>query len=112
MKQLISKTLLSGLGLASLAKEAIQKSAEDFVKKSNLSEEEGRRVVKELHRRSSQAQRDMQRTVEKTVNGLLKNLNLAVVHNAPKGAKARRKRKRKSARTAPQTGDGVGESER
>jgi polyhydroxyalkanoate synthesis regulator phasin len=84
MSDLISKALLSGLGLASLTKDAIQKTAEDLVKKSNLSEEEGRRLVKELHRRSTKAQKDMEKTVETAVNKLLKNLNLAIVHNQGK----------------------------
>src|ERR1700677_2139477 len=87
MSDLISKALLSGLGLASLTKDAIQKTAEELVKKSNLSEEEGRKLVKDLHRRSAKAQKDLEKTVETAVNKLLKNLNLALVHDHPKGAK-------------------------
>jgi len=95
MSDLISKALLSGLGLASLTKDAIQKTAEDLVKKSNLSEEEGRRLVKELHRRSTKAQKDMEKTVETAVNKLLKNLNLAIVHNQAKSAKGTGKSRRR-----------------
>lgn len=96
MSDLISKALLSGLGLASLTKDAIQKTAEDLVKKSNLSEEEGRKLVKDLHRRSSKAQKDLEKTVETAVNKLLKNLNLALVHDHPKSRKPAGKVGRKS----------------
>jgi polyhydroxyalkanoate synthesis regulator phasin len=96
MSDLITRALLSGLGLASLTKDAIQKTAEDLVNKSNLSEEEGRRLVKELHRRSTKAQKDLEKTVETAVNKLLKNLNLAIVSERPKGAKAAPKKAGKS----------------
>ena len=96
MSDLISKALLSGLGLASLTKDAIQKTAEELVKKSNLSEEEGRKLVKDLHRRSAKAQKDLEKTIETAVNKLLKNLNLAIVHDHPKGAKSAGKVARKS----------------
>lgn len=98
MSELISKALLSALGLASLTKDAIKKTAEDFVKKSSLSEKEGRRLVKDLHRRSTKAQKTLEKTVETAVNKLLKNLNLAIVSDRSKGAKAAGKVVRKSRR--------------
>ena len=57
MSDLISRALLSGLGLASLTKDAIKKTAEDLVDSSKLSEEEGRKLVEDLQRRSTQAQK-------------------------------------------------------
>ncbi len=99
MSNLVSRALLSGLGLASLTKNAIQKTAEDLVKRSNLSEEEGRRLVKDLHRRSTKAQKAMEKTVEKAVNKLLKNLNLAIVSDRAKGAKTAGKAARKNRRS-------------
>jgi polyhydroxyalkanoate synthesis regulator phasin len=91
MSDVISKALLSGLGLASLTKDAIQKTAEDVAKKSNLSEEEGRRLVKDLHKRSTKAQKDLEKTVETAVNKLLNNLNLTIVRNPAKSPKVTRK---------------------
>ena len=52
--------MLCGLGLASLTKDAIQKSADDLVKQSKISEEEGRRLVKDLQRHSAQAQKALE----------------------------------------------------
>jgi polyhydroxyalkanoate synthesis regulator phasin len=97
MGDLISKTLLSGLGLASLTKDAIQKTADHLIKKSNLSEEEGRRLVKELQRKTTKAQKTMEKSVESAVNKLLKHVNLAIVSNSQtkraKPAKTSKKRR-------------------
>ena len=97
MSDLITKTLLSGLGLASLTKDAIQKTAEDLIKKSNLSEEEGKRLMKELHRKTASAQKTMEKSVESAVNKLLKNVNLALVSRT-KAAKSSGKTSKKSRR--------------
>ena len=108
MANLISKALLRGLGLASLTKNAIKKTVDNVAAKSSLSEEEGRRLVKDLQRRSSKAQKRMEKTVGTAVNRLLKDLNLTVVRNRPKSAKpakaagkaTRARRRRRSASKA------------
>jgi polyhydroxyalkanoate synthesis regulator phasin len=87
VNELISKAFLRGLGLANLTKDAIQKTVEDLAKKSSLSEEEGKRLVKDLHRRSAKAQKRMEKTVETAVNTMLKSLNLAIVRDRAKPAK-------------------------
>ena len=87
MSDLISKALLCGLGLANLTKDAVKKTAEDLVDQSKLSEAEGRRLVKELQRRSAQAQKAVEKQVETTVHKILKNLNLEVIPSRPKRAK-------------------------
>src|SRR5665213_1941862 len=104
----MSKALLSGLGLGSLTKDAIQKTAEDLIKKSNLSEAEGKRLVKELHQRSTKAQKTMEKTIETAINKLLKNLHLSIVHDVPrkKGAKTAAKSARKTSRTGRGTKSG------
>jgi len=100
MSDLISRALLCGLGLASLTKDAIRKTAEDLVDQSKISEEEGRRLVKDLQRRSTQAQKALDKKIKTAVNKVLKNMNLALVSDRPKGAKAAGKRARKSRRRA------------
>ncbi|MGA2582532.1 MAG: hypothetical protein ABSG31_04570 [Tepidisphaeraceae bacterium] len=92
MKDVFTKALLSGLGLASLTKDAIQKTAEDLVDRSKLSEEEGKRIVKELHRRSTQAQKAIESKIEKSVHKVLKQLNLEIIKNPAKGAKSAKKK--------------------
>jgi len=88
MSDFISKALLCGLGLASLTKETIQKTAEELVDQCKLSETEGRRLVKELQRRSTQAQKALEKVGNSAVHAMLKNLNLvAIVADRMNGAK-------------------------
>jgi polyhydroxyalkanoate synthesis regulator phasin len=88
LSDLISRALLCGLGLASLSKDAIQKTAADFIEQSKISEEEGERLMKELHKRSAAAQRHLDQKVQKAVNKALRALNIAVVKLPPKARKS------------------------
>ncbi|HWE03184.1 MAG TPA: hypothetical protein VG326_12310 [Tepidisphaeraceae bacterium] len=99
MSDLISKALLCGLGLASLTKDAIQKTAEDIVGQSKLSEEEGRKLVKDLHRRATQAQKALEKKIDTAVHKALTNLNLMNVADhlkKPEPAKKPAKKSRSS----------------
>jgi polyhydroxyalkanoate synthesis regulator phasin len=87
MDNLFSRALVSGLGLASLTKEALQKSVQDLVNQSKLSEEEGRRVIKDWHRRSAQAQKAMETRIHAQVGKVLKQFNLKIVKNTPQGGR-------------------------
>jgi polyhydroxyalkanoate synthesis regulator phasin len=103
MGDLISKALLTGLGLASLTTEAIKKTAEDLASRSNLSEEEGRRLFKELQKRSGEAQKALEKKVEKVVHEVLGKLNLTTIpkaQQAAKSAKAKASRPAKRSRSA------------
>ena len=88
MSDLISRALLCGLGLASLSKDAIQKTAEDFIEQSKISEEEGKKLVKEIHRKALKVQKSLDKKVEDAVNHALRGLDVAVVKLPHKGAKA------------------------
>lgn len=79
MSDFISKALLSGLGLASLTKEALQDMGKDLARRSNMSEQEGRRLIKDLQRKSEQTQKALEKTVEAAVHKVVKTLNLATM---------------------------------
>jgi polyhydroxyalkanoate synthesis regulator phasin len=87
VSDLITKALLCGLGLASLTKDAIQKTAEDLISQSSISEEEGRKLVEDLHRRAKQAQKALEKKIDEAVTKALKNLKLATHPDKPKAAK-------------------------
>ena len=89
MKEIISKAILSGLGFASLTRDAIAQTANDLVKQSKLSETEGRRLVKEFQKRSAHAQKVLEKKVESAVHDALKHLDPS---NMRKSAKAKSKR--------------------
>jgi polyhydroxyalkanoate synthesis regulator phasin len=90
MSDIISRAVLCGLGLANLTKDAIKKTAEDLVDQSKISEEEGRKLVKELQRRSVQAEKALEKKVETAVHKALGKLNLEVKHKTAKRAKKSR----------------------
>jgi polyhydroxyalkanoate synthesis regulator phasin len=104
MSDLFTRALLSGLGIASLTKDAMRKAAQDLVDRSKLSEEEGRRLAKDLQRRSTVAQKAIETQIETSVRKVLKRFNLEIVKNVPKGSKVIPKktapRSRRSARAS------------
>jgi polyhydroxyalkanoate synthesis regulator phasin len=82
--ELISKAILSGIGFANLTKEAIHKTAEDLVNQSKLSEQEGRKVVKQFQRRSANAQKSFEKHVNSAVHKALHGLDLPPLNGQPK----------------------------
>jgi len=102
MNETISKAVLSGLGFASLAGEAIRETARGLVKKSKISEEEGRRVVEAFHARLARAERTLEKRVNMAVRKALKQLELASPRN-PKATKDKATPKTKSQRRTKPT---------
>ena len=105
MNDLMSRALLCGLGLASLTKEAIQKTAEDLVNQSKLSEEEGRKLVEDWQRRSNEAQKVLEEKVNTAIHGALQKLNLAAAAMKPKKkSKTAKSSKKATKKTASRRG--------
>jgi polyhydroxyalkanoate synthesis regulator phasin len=73
-----------------MTKDAIRKTAEDLVDQSQLSEEEGKKLVQEFHRRSAQAQKALEKKIETAVHKVLGNLHLAATNGRPNGAQSAR----------------------
>ena len=96
MSDLISRALLCGLGLANLTKDAIQKTAEEFIEQSKISEAEGRKLVKDLQRRSAEAEKALEKKIETAVHKVLKNFDLTA-GKKPAGKSRRTGRARKAA---------------
>lgn len=92
MSDLMSKALLCGLGLASLTKDAIQRTVADLIRQSKISEEEGRRMVKDLQRRSTRAQKALEKQVDAATHDALQHLNLpTIISNRVNDADSARK---------------------
>ena len=98
MDEIISKAVLSGLGFASLTGDAIRESARHLVKRSKLSEEEGKRLVKDFQHRAARAERVLKKNVNTAVRKVLKRLDLERIDYAAKGAKAAGKRRKSQGR--------------
>jgi polyhydroxyalkanoate synthesis regulator phasin len=101
--KLISKAILSGIGFASLTKDAIHKTAEDLVNQSKLSEEEGRRLVKEFQRRSAHAQKTFENRVTAAVHKALQSVDLTAIDGRKKSSKASRRTTKRARGSAAAT---------
>jgi polyhydroxyalkanoate synthesis regulator phasin len=106
MNEIISKAILSGLGFASLTQDAIRKTARDLVKRSKLSEEEGKRLVKDFQQRAAQAEKTLGKKVDTAVRKALKQFDLERIphpgkrgNSAAAGKKTAKRPRRPAART-------------
>ncbi|MBW2207817.1 MAG: polyhydroxyalkanoate synthesis regulator [Deltaproteobacteria bacterium] len=77
MFDLIKKTMLTGVGLASLTKDKVEKLAKELAKKGKLSEEEGKKLVEDLSKKSEKAKKDLEAQIEGVVKNTIKKMNLA-----------------------------------
>jgi len=76
MSDLIKKTILTGLGIASLTKEKAEKLVKDLVKEGEVSEGEGSKLVKELLEKVENNKKAIEKQTEKIVHNVLKKLNV------------------------------------
>lgn len=76
MDSLIKKTILTGLGIASLTKEKAEKLVKDLIKEGEVSEGEGSKLVKELLKKAEDNKNAVEKQMEKTAHNVLKKLNI------------------------------------
>jgi polyhydroxyalkanoate synthesis regulator phasin len=77
MFDLIKKTMLTGVGLAGLTKNKVEKLAKELAKKGKLSEKEGERLVDDLLKKSEKARKDLEAQTERVVKNTMKKMNVA-----------------------------------
>ncbi len=77
MIDLVKKSLLTGLGLASLTKEKVEDVAKAFVEKGKMTEQEGRELVDELLARSEESKEELKKQIEERINAVMEKMNLA-----------------------------------
>ncbi|OLN29718.1 phasin family protein [Desulfosporosinus metallidurans] len=76
MKDLISKGLALGLGLAVVSKEQIEKLVDELVKKGEVSTSESKELVRELFEKGEAEKKEMNSRIHEQVEKLLKDLNI------------------------------------
>ena len=76
MLELLKKTMLSGVGLALVAKDEIESLAKELGNKMNMTEAEGISFFKELQSKYDDAQKKLEERVEKTVKGIMKKADI------------------------------------
>jgi polyhydroxyalkanoate synthesis regulator phasin len=76
MYDLIRKGMLTGIGLALKTWDEVEALAKDLEKKGEMPREEGRKFLKDLEERYSEAQAKLEKRVEKSVNEFLKRADI------------------------------------
>jgi|GEM_PF-3189510 len=77
VREIIERTLLVGVGAAALTKDRLDKVAEEFVRKGQLSGDEGRELVQSLASRSRDEARATLRRADDSLQGTYRDLGLA-----------------------------------
>ena len=76
MLDLTRKAILTGVGLGLLAKDKIDEVVEKIREENKLTEEESRKLAKELLDQSEEARKNLEEEVKKTVADALKKLDI------------------------------------
>ena len=76
MLDMLKKTMLTGIGLALLAKDEVEELAKDLIEKGKMSEKDGNKFLDDLQKRYQDVQSKLEDRVEKTVHQLLKKADI------------------------------------
>jgi len=76
MLDLTKKAILTGIGLGLIAKDKIDEVVAKIREENKLTEEESRKLAKELLDQSEEARKNLEEEVKRTVADILKKLNI------------------------------------
>ena len=76
LMDLMKKALLTGVGLALKSKDEVEDLAKEFEKKLEMSEQDGRKFLKEFQDKYDEAQDKLEKRVEKAVREFMKKADL------------------------------------
>jgi len=76
MLDLVKKTMMAGIGLALRTRDEVEDIVKDVVKKSSMSEQEGKKFLDELLSRYDEAKVKLEERVEKIVKDFLKKADV------------------------------------
>jgi len=83
---LLKRTMLTGVGLALVAKDELVDLAKDIEKKMEMSESDGKKFLDDVKKKYDEAQDKLEDRVEKTVKEILKKMEI-VTQDEIKGLK-------------------------
>lgn len=76
MLNIIKKSLLTGIGLALIAKDEVEDLAKELAKKGQMSETEGLKFLDDLQKRYDETQKKLEEKVEKAVREFMKRADV------------------------------------
>ncbi len=77
MIDFIKKTMLTGIGLALKTKDELEDWVKEYVKKGEISENEGKSFLDDIKEKSVKAQKEFEETIESKFKNLLKKADIA-----------------------------------
>jgi polyhydroxyalkanoate synthesis regulator phasin len=76
MLNIIKKSMLTGIGLALIAKDEVEDLAKELVNKGKMSENEGTKFLEDLQKRYDQTQQKLEEKLQKTVKDFMKKADV------------------------------------
>jgi polyhydroxyalkanoate synthesis regulator phasin len=77
MIDLLKKTILTGLGVASLTRDKIEQLGRELSDKGKMTEQEGEKFVEEMLKLAEESRASLQKQTEKVVESALARMHLA-----------------------------------
>lgn len=75
--EFIKKTMMTGIGMALKTQAEFEEMTQAFIKKSRMSEDEGRKFIEEMLEKYQEAKGDMEKKIETSVKNILQNADIA-----------------------------------
>ncbi len=76
MFDVLKKTMLMGIGIASMTKDKIKEFGKKISEENKLNEEEGKKLVKDLLKQSEKAKENLEAQIQKFVKASLEKLDI------------------------------------
>ncbi|WDP92703.1 MAG: phasin family protein [Desulfobacter sp.] len=76
MLETIKKSLLTGVGMALRSKKEIETLAKEFAEQSEMNQQEAKEFLDDCRKRYDDAKSDLDTKIEKTIESILKRLDL------------------------------------
>ena len=76
MLNVIKKTMLTGIGLALIAKDEAEDLARELISKGKMSENEGTKFLEDLQKRYDETQKKLEDKVQKAVKDFMKKADV------------------------------------
>jgi polyhydroxyalkanoate synthesis regulator phasin len=76
MLNIIKKSMLTGIGLALIAKDEVEDLAKELVSKGKMSENEGTKFLEDLQKRYDETQKMLEEKVQRAVKDFMKKADV------------------------------------
>jgi polyhydroxyalkanoate synthesis regulator phasin len=76
MLNIIKKTMLTGIGLALIAKDEVEDLAKELINKGKMSESEGTKFLEDLQKRYDETQTKLEEKVQRAVKDFMKKADV------------------------------------